>query len=138
MFRPALRICNSTELVFDNGSSIIVQAAGENTGRGMTLSHVFFDEFAFWSEDKQYQVMMNLLPVIEATKSKLVIMSSVAEKSGLFEIIYRLSSDFKKIAMVTFMKSDFARFDYIRKALSQETWEREYLCKFTENTDVKK
>jgi hypothetical protein len=104
----------------------------------MTLSHVFFDEFAFWSEDKQYQVMMNLLPVIEATKSKLVIMSSVAEKSGLFEIIYRLSSDFKKIAMVTFMKSDFARFDYIRKALSQETWEREYLCKFTENTDVKK
>jgi hypothetical protein len=81
--------------------------------------------------------MENLLPHIAAMKGKLVIMSSVAEKSGLFEIIYRLSSDFKKIAMVTFMKTDFARFDYIRKTLSQEAWEREYLCKFTEKTDVK-
>lgn len=38
---------NETHIVFDNGSRIITATTTENTGRGMALSILYIDEFAF-------------------------------------------------------------------------------------------
>lgn len=38
---------NRGSIEFDNGSRIVAQATTENTGRGMSLSLVYLDEFAF-------------------------------------------------------------------------------------------
>ena len=38
---------NKGSLEFDNGHSIIAQATSENTGRGLSISLVYLDEFAF-------------------------------------------------------------------------------------------
>ena len=38
---------NKGSLEFDNGSRIIAQATTENTGRGLSISLLYCDEFAF-------------------------------------------------------------------------------------------
>jgi hypothetical protein len=45
--RAGVTAYNKGSIEFDNGSRIVAQATTENTGRGMSLTLVYLDEFAF-------------------------------------------------------------------------------------------
>ena len=42
---------NKMSISFDNGSRIVASTTTENTGRGMSFTLVYLDEFAFQSPD---------------------------------------------------------------------------------------
>ena len=49
--RAGVTAYNKGSLEFDNGSRIVAQATTENTGRGLSLTLVYLDEFAFVPQD---------------------------------------------------------------------------------------
>ena len=48
---------NKMSISFDNGSRIVASTTTENTGRGMSLTLVYLDEFAFHHQNSFQRVL---------------------------------------------------------------------------------
>lgn len=66
---------NKKSIEFDNGSRIISQATTENTGRGLSLSLVYLDEFAFLPPRVAKEFWTSLSPTL-STGGKCIITST--------------------------------------------------------------
>ena len=66
---------NKTQLTFDNGSRILSQATTPNTGRGLGLSLVYLDEFAFVPPTIAKEFWTSLSPTL-STGGKCIITST--------------------------------------------------------------
>ena len=66
---------NKGSVEFDNGSRIVAQATTENTGRGMSLTLVYLDEFAFVPPRIANEFWTSLSPTL-ATGGKCIITST--------------------------------------------------------------
>lgn len=73
--RAAVTEYNKGSLVFDNGSRIIAQATTPNTGRGLSLSLVYLDEFAFVPPRIAREFWTSLSPTL-STGGKCIITST--------------------------------------------------------------
>lgn len=77
---------NKMSLEFDNGSRILTSAATVNTARGMSLSVLYCDNFAYIPERTQVEFWESVYPAI-ATNSKCIISSTRSSKYNLFDDI---------------------------------------------------
>lgn len=73
--RPGVKSYNKRSIDFDNGSRIMATATTGNTGRGMSLSLVYLDEFAFVEPNIAKEFWTSLSPTL-STGGKAIITST--------------------------------------------------------------
>lgn len=79
---------NKHALGFDNGSRIISTATSENSGRGLSISLLFLDEFAFVRDLVQSEFWTSMAPTL-ATGGSCIITSTPNGDSNLFAQLWR-------------------------------------------------
>ena len=85
--RAGVTSYNKGSLEFDNGSRIIAQATTENTGRGLSISLVYLDEFAFVRPNIAREFWTSLSPTL-ATGGKCIITSTPNQDDDQFAQIW--------------------------------------------------
>lgn len=73
--RAGVKVYNKRSIDFDNGSRIVATTTTENTGRGMSLSLVYLDEFAFVEPNIAKEFWTSLSPTL-STGGKCIITST--------------------------------------------------------------
>lgn len=139
---------NKGSIAFDNGSRIIAQATTEKTGRGLSLTLIYLDEFAFVEHRMAQEFWTSLSPTL-STGGACIITSTPNSDTDQFAQIWREANktidefgeerpdgrgvnDFKAY---TIKWSDVpgrdASFEAKMKAqLGEERWLREFCCEF--------
>ena len=79
---------NKGTIEFDNGSKIIAQATTENTGRGLSLSLVYLDEFAFVPPRVAQEFWTSISPTL-STGGKCIITSTPNQDDDQFAQIWK-------------------------------------------------
>lgn len=79
---------NKGSIEFDNGSRIIAQATTENTGRGLSISLAYLDEFAFVRPSIAKEFWTSLSPTL-STGGKCIITSTPNQDDDQFAIIWK-------------------------------------------------
>lgn len=79
---------NRGSIEFDNGSRIVAQATTENTGRGMSISLVYLDEFAFVPPNIARDFWTSLSPTL-STGGKCIITSTPNQDDDQFAQIWK-------------------------------------------------
>ncbi|MGZ8924268.1 MAG: terminase large subunit domain-containing protein [Nitrososphaeraceae archaeon] len=79
---------NKHNIGFDNGSRIISTATSENAGRGMSISLLMLDEFAFVRDTVQEEFWTSMSPTL-ATGGSCIIASTPNGDSNLFAQLWR-------------------------------------------------
>ena len=90
--RAGVTAYNKGSLEFDNGSRIIAQATTENTGRGLSISLAYLDEFAFVRPTIAREFWTSLSPTL-ATGGKCIITSTPNMDDDQFAQIWRDSTN---------------------------------------------
>jgi len=85
--RAGVTAYNKGSLEFDNGSRIIAQATTDNTGRGLSISLVYLDEFAFVRPTIAKEFWTALSPTL-ATGGKCIITSTPNQDDDQFAQIW--------------------------------------------------
>jgi len=86
--RAGVTAYNKGSLEFDNGSRIIAQATTENTGRGLSLTLVYLDEFAFVPPRVAQEFWTSLSPTL-STGGKCFITSTPNQDDDQFARIWK-------------------------------------------------
>ncbi len=73
--RAGVKVYNKRSMDFDNNSRIVATSTTENTGRGMSLSLVYLDEFAFVEPNIAKEFWTSLSPTL-STGGKCIITST--------------------------------------------------------------
>lgn len=145
--RAGVTAYNKGSLEFDNGSRIIAQATTENTGRGLSISLAYLDEFAFVRPNIAKEFWTSLSPTL-ATGGKCIITSTPNMDDDQFAMIWndatKLTDDFgnetKKVG-----KNGFASYlatwekhpdrddewaETEQSKIGEERFRREHKCEF--------
>lgn len=131
---------------FDNGSRIISQATSENTGRGLSISLLFLDEFAFVRDSIAEEFWTSVSPTL-ATGGSCIICSTPNGDTNRFAQLWRGANipspthegvginEFAPIEIKwdeppgrdkAFKEAEIAKIGEIR-------WKQEYECQFLSN-----
>lgn len=86
--RAGVTAYNKGSIDFDNGSRIIAQATTENTGRGLSISLAYLDEFAFVRPTIAREFWTSLSPTL-STGGKCIITSTPNQDDDQFAQIWR-------------------------------------------------
>jgi len=86
--RAGVTSYNKGSLDFDNGSRIVSQTTTENTGRGMSISLLYCDEFAFVRPTIAEEFWTSITPTL-ATGGKCIITSTPNSDEDQFAQIWR-------------------------------------------------
>src|SRR6056300_139357 len=81
---------NKGSIEFDNGSRIVAQATTDNTGRGLSISLAYLDEFAFVRPNIAREFWTSLSPTL-STGGKCIITSTPNQDDDQFAQIWRQS-----------------------------------------------
>jgi hypothetical protein len=79
---------NKQSIEFDNGSRIVAQTTTETTGRGMSLSMLYADEFAFVAPNIASEFWTSISPTL-ATGGKAIITSTPNSDEDQFAMIWK-------------------------------------------------
>ena len=79
---------NKGSIDFDNGSRIVAQATTDNTGRGMSITLLYCDEFAFVRPSIAREFWTSISPTL-ATGGKAIITSTPNSDEDQFALIWR-------------------------------------------------
>jgi hypothetical protein len=79
---------NKQSIEFDNGSRIVAQTTTETTGRGMSISLLYLDEFAFVEPNIATEFWTSISPTL-ATGGKAIITSTPNSDEDQFSLIWR-------------------------------------------------
>jgi len=79
---------NKGSLEFDNGSRIVAQATTENTGRGMSISLLYLDEFAFVRNSIAKEFWTSISPTL-STGGKAIITSTPNSDEDQFALLWK-------------------------------------------------
>lgn len=82
---------NKGSLDFENGSRIVSATTTENTGRGMSISLLYLDEFAFVRPTIAEQFWTSITPTL-ATGGKAIITSTPNSDEDQFALIWKLAN----------------------------------------------
>jgi hypothetical protein len=86
--RCGVKSYNKQSLEFDNGSRIVAQTTTETTGRGMSLSLLYADEFAFVPPNVASEFWTSISPTL-ATGGKAIITSTPNSDEDQFALIWK-------------------------------------------------
>lgn len=89
--RAGVTAYNKGSLEFDNGSKIVAQATTENTGRGLSLSLVYLDEFAFVPTRVAQEFWTSISPTL-STGGKCIITSTPNQDDDQFAQIWKAAN----------------------------------------------
>lgn len=89
--RAGVKAYNRGSVEFDNGSTIIAQATTENTGRGLSLSLVYLDEFAFVPPRVAEEFWTSISPAL-STGGKCIITSTPNQDDDQFARIWKMAN----------------------------------------------
>ena len=137
---------NKGSLEFDNGSRIIAQTTTETTGRGMAISLLYCDEFAFVPPNKAKEFWTSISPTL-STGGKAIITSTPNSDEDQFAHIWKQAiktvdefgnttelgiNGFKslKVTWEEHPDRDQAWADEERGRIGDERFRREHLCEF--------
>ena len=137
---------NKGSLTFDNGSRIVSATTTENTGRGMSLTLIYLDEFAFVRNTMAKEFWTSLSPTL-ATGGKCIITSTPNSDDDTFATIWfqanKLYDDHGNAAEVGIngFKGYMAKWDQHpdrdetwarqeRASIGEERFRREHECEF--------
>jgi len=84
---------NKGSIDFDNGSRIVSATTTGNTGRGMSISLLYCDEFAFLQPNIADEFWTSISPTL-ATGGRAIITSTPNSDEDTFAIIWKESQDF--------------------------------------------
>lgn len=139
---------NKSSIAFDNGSRIISQATTEKTGRGLSLSLIYLDEFAFVEPRMAQEFWTSLSPTL-STGGSCIITSTPNSETDQFAQIWReanktmdehgierpdgLGSNQFKAFTIDWKEvprpEDNEEFErQMRAQLGDDRWEREFEC----------
>ena len=90
--RAGVTSYNKGSLDFENGSRIVSQTTTENTGRGMSISLLYCDEFAFVRETIASEFWTSITPTL-STGGKCIITSTPNSDEDQFAQIWRAAND---------------------------------------------
>ena len=79
---------NKGSIEFDNGSRIVSQTTTENTGRGMSITMLYLDEFAFVRPNIASEFWTSITPTL-STGGKAIITSTPNSDEDQFAIIWK-------------------------------------------------
>lgn len=134
---------NKHNLGFDNASRIISQATTENSGRGLSISLLFLDEFAFVPDSVAEEFWTSIAPTLAESQGKCIITSTPNGDVNRFAVLWRGANSranefdagvngFFPIEVMwneppnrdeEFKKGEIAK-------IGQTKWDQEYECKF--------
>lgn len=83
---------NKGSITFDNGSRILSQATTEKTGRGLALTLVYLDEFAFVEPRVAQEFWTSISPTL-STGGRCIITSTPNTETDQFSSIWRLANN---------------------------------------------
>jgi len=86
--RAGVTSYNKGSIEFDNGSRIVAQATTENTGRGMSITLLYADEFAFVRPTIAKEFWTSISPTL-ATGGKAIITSTPNSDEDQFALIWK-------------------------------------------------
>ena len=86
--RAGVTSYNKGSIDFDNGSRIVAQATTDNTGRGMSITLLYCDEFAFVRPSIAREFWTSISPTL-ATGGKAIITSTPNSDEDQFALIWR-------------------------------------------------
>ena len=86
--RGGVKSYNKQSIDFDNGSRIIAQTTTETTGRGLSLSLLYADEFAFVAPNIASEFWTSISPTL-ATGGKAIITSTPNSDEDQFAMIWK-------------------------------------------------
>ena len=144
--RAGVTAYNKGSLEFDNGSRIIAQATTENTGRGLSISLAYLDEFAFVRGTIAREFWTALSPTL-STGGKCIITSTPNMDDDQFAQIWREAnknvdeygneSDIGKNGFAHFLATwiqhpdrDEEWAEEERNKIGEERFRREHNCEF--------
>jgi hypothetical protein len=90
--RAGVTSYNKNSIEFDNGSRIIAETTTETTGRGMSISLVYLDEFAFVPPRIAKEFWTSLSPTL-ATGGKCIITSTPNSDDDTFAMIWNQANN---------------------------------------------
>lgn len=133
---------NKHELGFDNNTRILSQATSPNTGRGLAITLLFLDEFAFVRPSIQEEFWTSILPTL-STGGACIITSTPNGSTDKFSAIWRAATlnsntdDLVFAHMHVKWNAPPRRDEKFKRAqiklLGQAKWDQEYECKFISN-----
>ena len=86
--RAGVTSYNKGSIDFDNGSRIVAQTTTENTGRGMSISLLYCDEFAFVRPNIAKEFWTSISPTL-ATGGKCIITSTPNSDEDQFALLWK-------------------------------------------------
>jgi len=86
--RAGVTSYNKGSIEFDNGSRIVAQATTENTGRGMSITLLYCDEFAFVRPTIAKEFWTSISPTL-STGGKAIITSTPNSDEDQFALIWK-------------------------------------------------
>lgn len=82
---------NKGSIEFDNGSRIVSQTTTENTGRGMSITLLYCDEFAFVRPSIAKEFWTSITPTL-STGGKAIVTSTPNSDEDQFALIWKLAN----------------------------------------------
>jgi len=89
--RAGVTSYNKGSIEFDNGSRIVAQTTTENTGRGMSITLLYCDEFAFVRPGIAKEFWTSITPTL-STGGKAIITSTPNSDEDQFALIWKLAN----------------------------------------------
>lgn len=126
---------NKHEVLFDNKSRIITKATTDDAARGLAISLLYCDEFAFVGENIQEEFWDSVLPTL-STGGACIISSTPNGDSNLFATLYRGAELGANAFKHLHVKWDAApgRDENFKKEqislIGERKWLQEYECSF--------
>ena len=90
--RAGVTSYNKQSIEFENGSRIVAQTTTGNTGRGMSISLLYCDEFAFVQPNIAEEFWTSISPTL-ATGGRAIITSTPNSDEDTFATIWKLSQE---------------------------------------------
>jgi hypothetical protein len=89
--RAGVTSYNKGSIEFDNGSRIVAQTTTENTGRGMSITLLYCDEFAFVRPTIAREFWTSITPTL-STGGKAIITSTPNSDEDQFALIWKMAN----------------------------------------------
>jgi hypothetical protein len=145
---------NKGSLEFDNGSRIVSQTTTENTGRGMSITLLYLDEFAFVRPTIAKEFWTSITPTL-STGGKAIITSTPNSDEDQFALIWKgankVEDEYGNPRLNGLGVNGFKAFraywqehpdrdeawaDEQRAQLGEERFRREMMCEFVINDET--
>lgn len=133
-YKPGLTRRTGNRLEFSNGSVIIFTALTENSLRGLSINTLIVDNAAYVS----HSVFYNIIPVVAAATTKIILSSSPNCADGLFYALWEEANDWFKVALPWYLHPDRdqAWASHMKTILDADQFAREMECKFVNRVKV--